>query len=150
MVNKTISVVILSASVVIAIIASTQPNNILFLFISSDRLMAAARVMLGLGMVFLSFRGYVSSRKLREYIMGGGLVLSAFGLAAMLITPFGSALYNHIKLLDTMILAEAGIVFANCALSLPAKLPKIRVQKARAKAKTLQSTKQLKRLSPTA
>lgn len=141
MVNKTISAVVLSASVVIAALASNQPDNILFLFISPDRFIAAARVILAIGMVFLSFRGYLSNSKLREYALVGGLLLAAFGIAALVITPFTNAVYDQIKTLDAMILAEAGTVFASCALSLPAKLPKVRVQKTRARAKTkLQQT----------
>jgi intracellular septation protein A len=136
MVNKTISAVILSASVVIAAIAPSQPDNILFLFISPNKFIAACRVILALGMVFLSFRGYIGNRKLRESALCGGLVLTAFGIATLLITPLTNAVYDQVKLLDAMILAQAGIVFANCALSLPAKLPKVRVQKAPARAKT--------------
>jgi hypothetical protein len=136
MVNKTISAVVLSASVVIAALASSQPNNILFLFISPDKFIAATRVVIALGMVFLAFRGYLSSRKLREYALAGGLILTAFGIAALVITPLTNAVYDQVKVLDAMILAEAGIVFAGCASDLPTKLPKVRVQKARTRAKT--------------
>jgi hypothetical protein len=87
-------------------------------------------------MVFLSFRGYIGDRRLREGSLCGGLVLTAFGLTIMLITPVTSAVYDQVKLLDAMILAQAGIVFASCALSLPDKLPKVRIKKAPARAKT--------------
>jgi hypothetical protein len=119
MVNKVISSVILTTSVVFLALANSQPDNLLFLFLSPNELIGISRVVLGVGMVLLSFKGLLSNARIRQAVKYGGLSLMAFGVLCMLITPLSSALYDYLKLLDIMIVAEAGVIFTSCALSIP-------------------------------
>jgi hypothetical protein len=135
MVNKVISTIILATSVVFLALANSQPDNLLFLFVSSNKLIAASRVLLAAGMVLLSFKGLVSSPRFRQGVKYFGLSLIAFGALSMVITNLGSALYDYMKLLDVMMIAEAGVIFTSCAITLPAELsaPKLKTSKGRMK-----------------
>lgn len=119
MTNKIISSTILSSSIVFLALASSQPDNLLFLFLSPDQSVGLSRVLLAIGMMTVSFKGFIDSERLRYAAKYFGLALIAFGMSSLLITSLGSALYSYVKLLDVMIIAEAGIIFTSCALALP-------------------------------
>lgn len=119
MTNKIISSVILTASIVFFALSSSQPDNLLFLFLSPDQSVGLSRILLAIGMVAVSFKSFLSSERLRSAAKYGGLALMAFGMSTILFTSLSSALYSYIKLLDVMIIAEAGIIYTSCALTLP-------------------------------
>jgi hypothetical protein len=137
MTNKIISSVILTTSIVFSILAAANPNNLLFLFASSNDVISISRLILAVGMVLLSFKGLVNNKEMKLAVKYLGLVLILFGGLSMLITPLGSAIYNYVKLLDVMIIAEAGVIFTSCAITLPqvpAKAPARRKKAATATA----------------
>jgi hypothetical protein len=51
--------------------------------------------------------------------LGSGLGLIGFGVFALLITSLGSFLYDYIKIMDVMIITEAGIIVCSMALTHP-------------------------------
>ena len=119
MVNKVISGVMLTTSIVFLALANSQPDNILFLFLSSNKLIAVSRIVLAAGMVALSFKGLIEKEKTRQSVKYAGLGLILFGILSMLMTGLSSAMYDYVKLIDVMIIAEAGVIFTSCALTLP-------------------------------
>jgi|GEM_PF-5261310 len=117
MVNKVISSVIFTSSLVFLALANGQPDNLLFLFLSNNKLIAVSRVVLASGMMLLSFKSLLHNKKLRQGIKFTGLFLIGFGALSMLITSLSSALYNYIKLIDILIIAEAGVIYTSCAIT---------------------------------
>ena len=117
MVNKVISSVIFTSSLVFLALANSQPDNLLFLFLSNNKLIAVSRVILAAGMMLLSFKSLLHNKKLRQSVKFSGLSLIGFGVLSMLITSLGSALYDYIKLIDIMIIAEAGVIYTSCAIT---------------------------------
>lgn len=115
MTNKIISSVIFTTSVVFWALANANPDNLLFLFVSASPVANIARVVLGAGMMLLSFRRVLSSKQARSFVQYLGFGLVAFGAYSML--TVGGAMYDYIKLLDVFIIAEAGIIFTTCALT---------------------------------
>src|SRR5665647_200745 len=103
MVNKIISSVILVTSLAFLALSNSQPDNLLFLFVSPNKMVAVSRVLLAVGMVLLSFKGLLNSIQSRSAVKFLGLGLIAFGALAMVQTSLGSAMYNYVKLLDVMI-----------------------------------------------
>jgi hypothetical protein len=124
MTNKIISSVILTTCIFFFALANANPDNILFLFLSSNPLIGFSRIVLAAGMVVLSFKNVLYNPQVRQAAKYLGLGLIAFGGLSMIITPLGSAVYNYAKLLDWMIIAEAGVIFTSCAITIPQKLAK--------------------------
>jgi hypothetical protein len=119
MTNKVISSTVLATTIAFLALATTQPDSILFLFLSPDQTVGLLRILLAIGMVFLSFRGFINSSRVRSAAKYSGLVLIAFGISSLMFTGLSSAIYDYAKLLDIMIIAEAGIIFTSSALTLP-------------------------------
>lgn len=140
MTNKIISSMILTTVIVFWILGNANPDNLLFLFVSANPLVALSRIVLAIGMVVLSYKNLLFHSRLRLAAKYTGLSLIAFGTLLMAITPLGSAVYDYAKLLDWMIIAEAGIVFTSCALTLPQptgkKLARAKSQKAKLRSRT--------------
>lgn len=132
MTNKIISSVMLTTCIAFFALANANPDNLLFLFVSANPIISLARIVLALGMVLLSFKNILHNPQVRQSVMYLGFSLIAFGALSMVITPLGSAEYNYAKLMDWMIFAEAGTLFAFSALTAPVQIKK----QVSAKAKT--------------
>jgi accessory gene regulator protein AgrB len=117
--NKVISSVILLACFPIMAILPTHPASLLFIFVSGNKWVSAVRLAVALIMFALSF-GFIRPRQNAQRLwLGSGLGLIGFGVFALLITSLGSFLYDYIKIMDVMIITEAGIIVCSMALTHP-------------------------------
>jgi hypothetical protein len=122
MTNKIISSIILVAAFPIMAITPTNPDSLLFIFISNNKFVATARLALALVLVAISF-GLISFNQVtKKTFLYVGLGLIATGLIAGLASSLGSFLYDYLKLLDVLIILEAGIILCSIAL-LPTPKP---------------------------
>lgn len=118
--NKIISLIMLAATVAFLALSRSDPNNLLFLFVSPEPVANVARLTLAIGMTLLSFRRIISSRSFRNCVKYAGFSLIIFGFYSMI--GIGGLINDYIKLLDVFIMAEAGIVLTTIALTTTVEL----------------------------
>ncbi len=115
MTNKIISLFLLTVSIVFLVLSKSNPDNLLFLFVSNEPVANIARLTLASGITLISFRRIISSKSFRNFVKYLGFSLIIFGLYSMV--AIGGLMYDYVKLIDVFILAEAGIVFTTVALT---------------------------------
>lgn len=126
--NKIISLFFLAVSIVLLALSNSNPNNLLFLFVSNEPVANIARLMLTSGMTLFSFRRVITSKNFRNYVKYTGFGLMIFGFYSMI--SLGGLMYDYVKLLDVFILAEAGVIFTTIALTTTVELQSTEMKEA--------------------
>jgi hypothetical protein len=135
MTNKIISSIILVAAFPIMAITPTNSDSLLFIFISNNRFIATARLALALALAAISFGLISFNRIAKKTFLYVGLGLIVGGMITGLASSLGSFLYDYLKLLDVLIILEAGIILCSIAL-LPVRKPSRRVSASHSKKST--------------
>ena len=126
--NKIISLFFLAVSIVLLALSKSNPDNLLFLFVSNEPVANIARLMLTSGMTLFSFRRVITSRNFRDYVKYTGFGLMIFGFYSMI--SLGGLMYDYVKLLDVFILGEAGVIFTTIALTTTIELKSTEMKEA--------------------
>jgi hypothetical protein len=145
MTNKVISTILLAVSFPVLEATPSHPNSLLFLFMSNNKIVATVRLALALILFAVSFNYLRLTHKVvQRIVLFIGVALILFGGLCLAQTSLGSMLYNYIKLLDMMVIVEAGVVLASASLIAGAtKSPKVastKTRSARSKPTALQQT----------
>jgi hypothetical protein len=125
MTNKIVSLSVFLCVVAVLVWGSLSPSYTLFYFISSDKWLSIARLLLAGSLVWVSFGGVVSTKELKDIGLKAGLILMSVGAFLLLLTQFQGGLFDYLKPLDLLLIVEAGVIFSLTSLTAtPASTPK--------------------------
>src|SRR5438309_913173 len=106
MVNRLVSLTALLCLAGVVLFGKLIPSSPLFSFVSSNKWVALARLILVGAMIWLSFKGYITNLKMRRYVWLTGLWLISIGLAMIMATQINGLLFDYFKPLDLLLLIE--------------------------------------------
>lgn len=116
MVNKLLSCTTLACMTGILLLVYTGPSGPISSFVSLDETANALRLILVGSMMALAFKEYIKRCFIRRLTAAGGMVLVAFGISALIVPALTAAVFDYLKFLDLLLIAEAGIVFSSVGL----------------------------------
>src|SRR5947209_2497388 len=115
MTNKIISSGMFVACVAFLAFAQTNPGSMLFIFASPNLIVNILRLVLATAMVIVSFERVIISKQIRNTVKYLGFSLTGLGIYSMITLGYG--LYDYVKVLDALVLAETGVMFTFFALT---------------------------------
>jgi hypothetical protein len=125
MVNRVVSLSVLLCVVVVLIWGVFSPDNPLFLFISSNKWLSIARLIIVGSAVFVSLSDFMSNRKFNRIAYLFGMSLIALGGSILFFTQIQNIILDYLKPLDLLLLVEAGVILASASLA-PASSPMLK------------------------
>jgi hypothetical protein len=136
--NKVISSVILAACFPVMAIIPSHPASLLFIFISGNKWVGTIRLAIALVLIAISFGLFRLRPSAKKPLLAVGTCFILFGVIALLATSLGSFMYSYIKIMDVMILLEAGIILCSAAIT---QTEPVKLTRGQTKAKSRTKTK---------
>jgi hypothetical protein len=125
---------LITAAVILIIYQQSQlnSNDALFLFTSNNIVVNISLIALAVTAVRLSFINKFKRNWPYAFTVFGGVLLSVFGVAGVILSQVDYLFFNVFGPLDFLFLAEIGVIFSVCALSyqhqpLELRLPAIKL-----------------------
>jgi hypothetical protein len=129
MLNKLTSSVMAATAFAVMVVTPSNPSSMLFIFISNNKFIATARLVVALIMVAISFEFVRFGANARRPLLFSGLAFIAAGFVSVFVSPVLYGLYDYVKIMDILIAMELGVLLCTTALG-PAA---VKVRKSQAK-----------------